>query len=227
VHLLLLPCNKEQVMTKTRVIAICAFIALFASAHGFLESPAQADGPKPGAPASLSAPAFTFSFYERTTNQPGTGSPTDTGPIVTLPNSVGPGYVVIMDCGNPTVTADRNNVSNWSDVLHFIDSGEGARTAQLLSAGGAMPSLATVLANPNVFMQETQAGTGLDDTDNTVFNAGNIYNVHSAASRGCAPAQVPEGDTLMLVGTGLAGLAGYAGLRWRARRAQQRSSDAV
>lgn len=32
------------------------------------------------------------------------------------------------------------------------------------------------------------------------------------------PAQVPEGDTLMLVGTGLAGLAGYATLRWRARR---------
>jgi hypothetical protein len=34
------------------------------------------------------------------------------------------------------------------------------------------------------------------------------------------PAQVPEGDTLVLVGTGLAGLAGYASLRWRARRAK-------
>lgn len=33
------------------------------------------------------------------------------------------------------------------------------------------------------------------------------------------PAQVPEGDTLVLVGSGLAGLAGYAALRWRARRA--------
>ena len=208
-------------MTKLRVIAVCALIALFAGAHGFLVSPAQADGPTPGAPASLSAPAFTFNFYERTTNQLGTGSPTDTGPIVVLPNSVGPGYVVIMDCGNPAVAADRNNVTNWSDVIHFIDSGGGARTAQLLSAGGAMPSLATVQANPNVFMQETQVGTGLDDIDNTVFNAGNIYNVHSAARNApCTPpAQVPEGDTLMLVGTGLAGLAGYATLRWRARRA--------
>ena len=126
-------------MTKLRVIAVCAFIALFAGVHMFPASSARADGPLPGARlANGAAPAFTFSFYERTTNQPGTGSPTDTGPIVALPNSVGPGYVVIMDCGNPTVAADRNNVSDWSDVLHFIDSGEGARTAQLLSAGGAM-----------------------------------------------------------------------------------------
>ena len=36
-----------------------------------------------------------------------------------------------------------------------------------------------------------------------------------------APAQVPEADTLILVGTGLAGLAGYASLRWRARRRAQ------
>ena len=180
---------------------------------------------------SLSAPAFTFSFYERTTNQPGTGSRTETGPVVTLPNAVGSGYVVLMDCGNPNVTADRNNVDNWSDVLHFIDSGEGlGTTAQLLSAGGAMPSLATVQANPNLFMQEIQTGTGDDDIDNTVFTSAgqppNIYNIHSAARNGAPcgvpapPAQVPEGDTLMLVGTGLAGLAGYAALRWRARRAR-------
>jgi uncharacterized repeat protein (TIGR01451 family) len=36
-----------------------------------------------------------------------------------------------------------------------------------------------------------------------------------------APAQVPEGDTLWLVATGLAGLAGYARLRWRAQRARR------
>ena len=37
---------------------------------------------------------------------------------------------------------------------------------------------------------------------------------------GPPPAQVPEGDTLVLVGTGLLGLAGYAGLLWRTRRAK-------
>ena len=35
------------------------------------------------------------------------------------------------------------------------------------------------------------------------------------------PRQVPEGDSLLLVVTGLAGLAGYAGLRLRARRASK------
>lgn len=40
------------------------------------------------------------------------------------------------------------------------------------------------------------------------------------------PVQVPEGDTLLLVATGLAGLAGYARLRWRARRAKPKDSHA-
>jgi len=89
------------------------------------------------------------------------------------------------------------------------------------------------MAGNPAFMKEVQTGSGVDDADiTTYFDGTDTYNIHSAAGHApCAvpapPAQVPEGDTLMLVGTGLAGLAGYAGLRWRARRAQQRSSDAV
>jgi hypothetical protein len=32
------------------------------------------------------------------------------------------------------------------------------------------------------------------------------------------PSPIPEAGTLLMFGTGLAGLAGYAGLRWRARK---------
>ena len=181
-------------------------------------------GPFRGAPSAPSA----IDLYERTVNAAGQGTPTETGPMVPLPNAGNAGYTVLMDCGDPLSLTDRANVDNWSDVLVFPDIGGGrATTVQLLSRSAVFPSYATVTSTSNFFLLELQSGTGSDDADVTVYVGGtNNYFVHSAARNGGAcpipapPAQVPEGDTLLLVGTGLAGLAGYASLRWRARRAK-------
>jgi hypothetical protein len=189
---------------------------------------AQGGGRQPGAPLA-SAPAATIDLFERTINAAGQGTPTETGPSVQLPNTVFSGYVVLMDCGDPASTPDKANSNNWSDVLVFPDNGGSqATTVQLLSRGAAFPSYATVASTSNFFQLEIQAGSGVDDGDVTVYTGTfNSYRVHSAARNGTAcpiaaplpPAQVPEGDTLLLVGAGLAGLAGYASLRWRATRA--------
>lgn len=148
--------------------------------------------------------------------------------MVQLPNAGNAGYTVLMDCGDPASMTDRANLDNWSDVLVFPDSGGGrTTTVQLLSRGASFPSLTTVTSTSNFFLQEVQTGSGTDDADVTLYVGGtNNYFVHSAARNGRAcpipapPAQVPEGDTLVLVGTGLAGLAGYASLRWRTRLAK-------
>jgi uncharacterized repeat protein (TIGR01451 family) len=57
---------------------------------------------------------------------------------------------------------------------------------------------------------------------NDTAPANNLSSVSIIVLTAAAPAQVPEGDTLLLVATGLAGLAGYARLRWRARRAKNK-----
>ena len=66
------------------------------------------------------------------------------------------------------------------------------------------------------------SNTGINpnpDNDNDPTNNNTPTTVQLIAP---APTQVPEGDTLLLVGAGLAGLAGYARLRLRARRADKR-----
>ena len=178
-----------------------------------------------------SAPAAIIDLYERTVNAAGQGTPTETGPVVPLPNVGNAGYTVLMDCGDPASLTDRANPDNWSDVLVFPNSGgQQAITVQLLSRGAVFPTYATVTSGAFAFSQELQVGSGSDDADVTTYVGGtNTYLVHSAARNGrlCPipppPSQVPEGDTLLLVGTGLAGLAGYASLRWRARRSKNAS----
>jgi hypothetical protein len=222
---------------RRRNVISGSLIVLLIAVMWLAGSPVLAQGGRPGGRllSAPSTPAFSIDLYERTVNAAGQGTPTESGPMVLLPNAVGPGYTVIMDCGDPASATDRANPDNWSDVLVFPDNrgtnGASApslaTTVKLLSRGASFPSLATVTSNPNAFIQELQAGTGTDDGDVTLYVATpNNYFVHSAARNGracpiiAAPAQVPEGDTLVLVGTGLAGLAGYASLRWRASRAK-------
>src|ERR1043166_476716 len=75
---------------------------------------------------------FVCDFYETD----GTGAPSEISSVVTLPQGVQAGWVVIMESGDPLNPADQANRTLWSDLLHFIDGGFNlATTAQLFSIG--------------------------------------------------------------------------------------------
>ena len=84
-----------------------------------------------------------------------------------------------------------------------------------LSSGASASIDIVVVPNAVGPLSNTATVAGNESESNTTNNS-STANVTVISSS--PPAQVPEGDTLMLVGTGLAGLAGYATLRWRARR---------
>jgi uncharacterized repeat protein (TIGR01451 family) len=96
-----------------------------------------------------------------------------------------------------------------------------------LVAGVVKCSLGNLLAGASATINIVVVPTALGPLSNTATVAGNESESNTTNNTSTAnvtvislnpPAQVPEGDTLLLVGTGLAGLLGYAGLRWRARR---------
>ncbi|MEP7199875.1 MAG: DUF11 domain-containing protein, partial [Chloroflexota bacterium] len=104
------------------------------------------------------------------------------------------------------------------------------------TAGVVKCSLGTLLGGANATITIVVVPTAVGPLSNTAIVAGDQSDSNTANNTSTAnvtvissnpPAQVPEGDTLILVGTGLAGLAGYARLRMRARRAQQRKPDAA
>jgi hypothetical protein len=126
-------------------------------------------GPQP-------ASGFSCSIFESDAN----GSPSETSNVITLPNVVVGGFVVLKD----SAAFPDSDTAHWSDVLKIGDgTAANTTTMQLLSAGcGCFPSFATVSANPNLFLVETQTGLGNDNTDFTVFNSPpNVYMIHSAA----------------------------------------------
>lgn len=155
---------------------------------------------------AVAAQAFTFDIYETLQNTP-TGTPCEICSILSLPETVFGGYVILLESASGSLA----NQSTWSDVLIFGNTssngilqgsqGFDATLIQLLSDGCAsgtegdrscFPSAALVQSFPNAVRVETAPPT--------IYDAGNIYRIFSDAPEG----QVPQPMALVLLGFGLA-----------------------
>jgi hypothetical protein len=140
---------------------------------------------------------FDAYIYPELTN----GTPSLVGGVFTLPQTVNPGYVVILD----NSASPQNITSGWDDVIHFFSTGLGpVNEIQMLRGGpnqaSYYPSLNTVLHSSHAFVVKNSTG----------FTNFTDYSVTSTVTRnyhfytGPFPALVPDGgSTAILLGMAL------------------------
>jgi len=184
------------------------FLSLAAGLLALNFQAAAAPLPVSGCINDVGDSGFTCNFYE---TQGGVAS--EISDIVAFPTgqATTAGYIVLLE----SPASSHTDPTQWSDILQFIDNGGGiATSAQLLSSGcNCFPSVATVFAAPNLFLVETQVGTGDDFLDSTPYVSGfNTFNIFSAAPDPPSPA--PEPGSILLFASGLA----LSAARWRVLR---------
>lgn len=171
-------------------VSVTHAVSTSAAAPG---TPAANAGPAPqaAAPTTAAVTAGDCTYISGVTTcnvrEVAAGKASDISSVFSLPALVIAGYVILKE--DPAKPNDDR--SNWSDVLHFLNRGDGLSTTyQIVSSGCnkgpgnviCFPSYSTVIANNAGFITEVQYGAQNDSVDATVYQpAPNTYNIFSAA----------------------------------------------
>jgi hypothetical protein len=128
------------------------------------------------------------------------GTPSLEGGIFTLPTTVNPGFVIILD----DASSNKRDPNSWFEVIRFFDSGSGiVNSVQMLTGGpnqaSYFPSLSTVRNSPNAFIVRGQITGGGGPPMFTDFTQ---YSVVAQQTRNyhfyTGPFPIPDGGSTLI-----------------------------
>lgn len=156
-------------------------------------------------PITFNGSGYDINLYETVDGTPN-GNFSAVGPELQYPETLAPGYLILLDSGapnDPTAYMDREN---WSDVVQFR-----FKSVQLLSKNGqgvpeGFPTVETVLGGSHTFISELSSVPtpySVAWTENGMDRINN-YFVYSDAAAVPEPSQIVLGTVVLL------GAAGYS-----------------